>query len=45
MTHTLYFCRALVSAPIMWCNTFFIHVHEAKPKRKFSCDRTVNKGQ
>ena len=23
MTHTLYFCGAPVSGPIMWCNTFF----------------------
>ena len=45
MTHTLYFCRAPVSGPIMWCNTFFLHVNEAKPKQIFSCDRAVNKGQ
>ena len=45
MTHALYFCGAPVPGPIMWCNTFFLHVYEAKPKRKFSCDRAVNKGQ
>ena len=32
MTHTLYFCGAPVSGPIMWCNTFFFYMY-TKPSQ------------
>ena len=34
MTHTLYFCRAPVSGPIMWCNTFFFTCIQSQAKAK-----------